>query len=60
MWLMVGIITLLVAIYKSFFSVVEDSTYFFLFAGVAFLLYFLRRKQRMRIEKNNSGKVGTT
>lgn len=54
MWLMIGILTVLIAIYMFFFGTGEDSLYFLLFSGVAFILYFLRRRQRQGFEKNNN------
>ena len=52
MWLMTGIITAALAIYKVFATTTRDAAFFLLFSGVSFLLYFLRRKQRMNMEKN--------
>jgi membrane protein implicated in regulation of membrane protease activity len=54
MWLMIGILTILIAVYKAVVSTWEDALYFLVFSAVAFLLFWLRRRQRHGLEKNNS------
>jgi MFS superfamily sulfate permease-like transporter len=54
MWLMIGILTIFIAIYKSIFVSIQDGVYFLVFSAVAFLLFWLRKRQRHGLEKNNN------
>ncbi len=53
MWLMLAAVTLVLAIYKSFTSTMEDALYFYIFCAVSVLLYFLRRRQRKNFIQPN-------
>ena len=50
MWLMVAIVCLVLAIYKSIFIAPEDGLFFGMFAVLATALYLLRRRMRRRME----------
>ncbi len=56
MWLVLSILTFLIAIYKSIQSNVFDALYFYAFSGIAIVLFFMRRKQRMFHERNEENK----
>jgi hypothetical protein len=45
MWLMLAILSLLIAVYKFFTSTIDDAGFFLLFSATATILYFLRRRQ---------------
>ena len=51
MWLMVAIICLLLAIYKSLFIGYGDGLYFLMFTLLATVLWQLRRRMRIRMQK---------
>lgn len=53
MWLMLAVVTLVLAVYKSFTSTMEDALYFYIFCAVSILLYFLRRRQRRNFIQQN-------
>ena len=50
MWLMVAIVCIVLAIYKSIFIAPEDGLFFGMFAVLATALYLLRRRMRRRME----------
>jgi len=50
MWLMVAIVCLVLAIYKSIFNHYTDGLYFLMFAVLATALWLLRRRMRRRME----------
>ena len=52
MWLMLAILSVLIAIYMAVFSAYADAGLFLGFAAFSFFLYWLRKKQLERIEKN--------
>lgn len=53
MWLMLCIVTFVIALYKTFQQSVYDALYFYGFSVVAIGLFLLRRRQRRLYEKNN-------
>ena len=50
MWLMVAIVCVVLAIYKSIFLTIEDGLFFAMFAVLATVLWLLRRRMRRRME----------
>ena len=50
MWLMVAIVCIVLAIYKSIFIAPEDGLFFGMFAVLATALWLLRRRMRRRME----------
>lgn len=50
-WLMIAIITFVIAIYQSIRNSVFDALYFFGFSIIAVFLFLARRKQRIFHEK---------
>lgn len=53
MWLMLCIVTFVIALYKTFQQNIYDALYFYGFSVVAIGLFLLRRRQRRLYEKNN-------
>tara|TARA_B100000965_G_scaffold405843_2_gene441507 strand:- start:708 stop:905 length:198 start_codon:yes stop_codon:yes gene_type:complete len=53
MWLMLCIVTFVIALYKTFQQSIYDALYFYGFSVVAIGLFLLRRRQRRLYEKNN-------
>ena len=56
MWLMLAIVTFIIALYRSFTNDVYDALYFYGFSLIATLLFIMRRKQRKYHERNSQGK----
>jgi len=56
LWLMVAIVCIILAIYKSIFLTIEEGLYFGLFSVLATALYLLRRRMRIRMENSNQEK----
>ena len=50
MWLMVAVISLCIAIYHLIFTGVGDALFFFFFAAMAGLLFYVRKRQLKRFE----------
>lgn len=50
MWLMVAIVCIILAAYKAITIGYEDGLYFLLFASLASVLFFLRRRMRIRMQ----------
>lgn len=53
-WLMLSILTFLVAVYHSIQNTVYDALYFYGFSAVSIMLFIFRRKQRKIYERNQS------
>jgi len=51
MWLVIAIISFLIATYHLFFTAKEDALFFYFFAAMAMLLFFVRKRQSQRFEK---------
>jgi hypothetical protein len=51
MWLMVAIVCLILAAYKSMVIGYEDGAYFLMFSLLAAALFLLRRRMRIRMQK---------
>ncbi len=49
MWLMLAIVTIILAVYKTFYSTIEDAAYFYVFCAVSIIFYFLRKRQRISL-----------
>lgn len=49
MWLMLAIVTIILAVYKTFYSTLEDAAYFYVFCVVSIIFYFLRKRQRIHL-----------
>tara|TARA_R110002049_G_scaffold242042_4_gene415871 strand:- start:5707 stop:5922 length:216 start_codon:yes stop_codon:yes gene_type:complete len=49
MWLMLAIVTIILAVYKTFYSTLEDAAYFYVFCVVSIIFYFLRKRQRLHL-----------
>lgn len=49
MWLMLAIVTIILAVYKTFYSTMEDAAYFYVFCVVSIIFYFLRKRQRIHL-----------
>lgn len=54
MWLVMAILCFCIGTYHVIFTLIEDALFFYVFGGLALLLFFLRRRQRKSIEKNMS------
>jgi len=52
MWLMLAIVTFIIACYQSIINSVFDALYFFGFSVISIFLYLMRRKQRKLHEKS--------
>lgn len=50
MWLVIGILTFLIATYHLIFTAVEDALFFYFFSVVAFILFFVRKRQLKRLQ----------
>jgi hypothetical protein len=50
MWLVIAIFSFLYATYHLIFTAVEDALYFYLFAGIASILYIVRKRQLKKIK----------
>jgi len=50
MWLMVAIVCVILAIYKTIMIGYQDGLYFLLFALLAAVLFLLRRRMRIRMQ----------
>jgi hypothetical protein len=50
MWLVVAIISAIIATYHLFVTSVKDALFFYFLAAVAIVLFFLRKRQRKSIE----------
>lgn len=53
MWLMLSIVTFVIAVVRSFQDGIYDALYFYGFSVIAILLFLMRRRQRKHYEKNN-------
>lgn len=51
MWLVVSIACVFLAAYMWFNEMIEDSYYFLMFAGLAAVLFFLRRRTRKNMSE---------
>lgn len=51
MWLVIGFTCIFISIYKFFTASTYDVLYFLCFSGVAFVLFYLRRRYRRNLEK---------
>ncbi|MBR9832003.1 hypothetical protein [Acidiluteibacter ferrifornacis] len=56
MWLMLAAVTLVIAIYKTFTSTMEDAAYFYVFCVVSIIFYFLRKRQRVFFNSQENNK----
>jgi len=52
MWLMIAIICLIVGTYHLIHSTIDDALFFYIFGLLATLLYFIRKRQRKKIQQN--------
>ncbi|MBL4709004.1 MAG: hypothetical protein JKY48_11265 [Flavobacteriales bacterium] len=50
-WLMLSILTFIIAVYQSIQNSVYDALYFYGFSVIAIFLFYMRRKQRMFHER---------
>lgn len=50
MWLIIAIISFLIATYHLIFTAVQDALFFYFFSGMALVLFFVRRRQLKRFE----------
>lgn len=51
-WLLIAIAAIGLAIFKLIQGHTQDAIYFFIFMVVALIFYFIRRRQRIRMEKD--------
>lgn len=56
MWLMLAAVTLVLAIYKTFSSTIEDAAFFYVFCAVSIIFYFLRKRQRKYFNSQENNK----
>ena len=56
MWLMLAIVTIVLAVYKTFYSTLEDAAYFYVFCVVSIIFYFLRKRQRVYLSEQEAQK----
>jgi len=52
MWLVVAIISAIIATYHLFATTLQDALFFYFFAAAACVLFFLRKRQRSKLEEN--------
>jgi Flp pilus assembly protein TadB len=50
MWLVIAIMSFLIATYHLIFTALEDALYFYFFAGLALILFFVRKRQLKRFD----------
>jgi len=50
-WLIIGIIAILIGAYETYIKGIEEGYLFFIFAFVASIIYALRRRRRIKMEK---------
>ncbi len=55
-WLMLSILTFLIALYWSYVESIYDALYFYGFSAIAIVFFMLRRKQRMFHEREQKSK----
>ena len=51
MWLMIGVVCFCLATYHLIYTGYVDALYFYFFAGLAGLLFYVRKRQLRRFEK---------
>ena len=51
MWLMLAIVTFIIAVVRSFQDGIFDALYFYGFSAIAIVLYIIRRSQRRMHER---------
>ncbi len=51
MWLLTAVLCFIIGTYHLIFTAVEDAIYFYIFAALATLLFFVRKRQLKRFEK---------
>jgi len=56
MWLVLSLLTFLIALYFTYLEVIYDALYFFGFSAVSILLFLMRRKQRLINQQSASTK----
>ncbi len=49
-WLVVAVVSFFIATYHLFFTAVTDALFFYFFAGMATVLYFIRKRQLKKFE----------
>jgi hypothetical protein len=54
MWLMLAIVTFLIAVYQSIRESIYDAVYFYGFSVIAILLFVMRRQQRRMHERKQN------
>ena len=52
MWLVIGIISAVIASYHLYKTTVQDALFFYFLSAAAVGLFFLRRKHRKKLEKD--------
>ena len=50
MWLVIAIISFTIASYHLFVSTLQDALFFYFMSGMAVILFFIRKRQRKRME----------
>ena len=50
MWLVIAIISFLIATYHLIYTAIEDALYFYFFAGIAVILSIVRNRQLKRFD----------
>jgi len=50
MWLMIAIVSFCIATYHLFFTGITDALFFYFFAGMATLLYYIRKRQLKKFQ----------
>jgi hypothetical protein len=50
MWLVIAIISFCIATYHLFFTRITDALFFYFFAGMATLLFYVRKRQLKRFQ----------
>jgi hypothetical protein len=54
MWLVIAIISVLIGTFHLIYTGMVDGLFFYVFAGLATLLFYVRKRQRKNIQKNTS------
>jgi hypothetical protein len=50
MWLVIAVVSFCIATYHLFFTGIRDALFFYFFAGMATLLFYVRKRQLKRFQ----------
>jgi len=52
MWLVIAIVSAIIATYHLLTTTLQDALFFYFFSVMAIALFFLRKRQRIKLKKN--------